>query len=85
MPNGRYVQIEDQDWVGICMYEGKRGNKIILDPKQTDNEYLDTALHELLHQLEPDWSEGKVSKYANFMSQVLVKLGYNKRLSADKP
>lgn len=51
---------------------------IEIDPRQGAYEYLDTALHELIHVEFPDWSEKKVASTARKFSKFLWKLKYRK-------
>jgi hypothetical protein len=57
-------------------YQGE--GLIEIDPRQSNKAYLDTLIHEGLHILFPDWSEYKVKKSANKMSEILWKSGYRK-------
>lgn len=44
---------------------------IHVDPRQTSRQYLDTLIHEMLHVYNPEWSESRVSKTANEMTEIL--------------
>lgn len=61
---------------GMC-YNGKGLVKI--HPFQPEEARLDTLVHELLHLMCPDWSEKKVTRFAQFMSKQLWKQGYRRR------
>jgi len=53
--------------------------KIIeIDPRQTSKNYLDTLIHELLHVYNPEWSETKVSKTANEITDIIWKKNYRR-------
>ena len=51
---------------------------IEIDPRQTSKNYLDTLIHELLHVYAPNWSETKVSKTANEMTDIIWKKNYRR-------
>ena len=51
---------------------------IEIDPRQTSKNYLDTLIHELLHVYNPEWSETKVSKTANEMTDIIWKKNYRR-------
>ena len=51
---------------------------IEIDPRQTSKNYLDTLIHELLHVYNPEWSENKVSKTANEMTQIIWQKNYRR-------
>lgn len=44
---------------------------IEVDPRQGQKKLLDTLIHELLHILEPDWSERKVAKTATTLTNYI--------------
>ncbi len=64
----------DRAW-GMC-FHGKALIKI--HPFQPEEHRLDTLVHELLHLMCPDWSEKKVSRYAQFLSRQVWKQGYRR-------
>ena len=51
---------------------------IELDPRQSSKEYLDTAIHEGLHLLAPDWTERQVAVGARKLSSLLWALGFRR-------
>ena len=53
---------------------------IEIDPRQPPKEYLDTLIHELLHQVKPSsyWDEDAVVKAANALSHHLWEQGYRR-------
>ena len=51
---------------------------IEIDPRQRSKAYLDTLIHELLHVYNPDWSETKVTKTANEMTEIIWKKNYRR-------
>tara|TARA_B100000959_G_C14769991_1_gene537085 strand:- start:522 stop:815 length:294 start_codon:yes stop_codon:yes gene_type:complete len=51
---------------------------IEIDPRQTSRNYLDTLIHELLHVYNPEWSENKVSKTANEITDIIWKKNYRR-------
>jgi hypothetical protein len=58
---------------GDCDAANKPRKAIRLDPDQTDEELLDTLLHEMGHVLWPDLNEGAVERIAGeFCAAVLA-------------
>lgn len=53
---------------------------IEIDPRQTPREYMDTLIHELLHQVKASsyWDETAVTKVANALSHHLWEEGYRR-------
>ena len=51
---------------------------IEVDPRQKSKNYLDTLIHEMLHVYNPDWSESKVSKTANEMTDIIWQKNYRR-------
>ena len=51
---------------------------IEVDPRQKSKNYLDTLIHELLHVYNPEWSETKVSKTANEITDIIWKKNYRR-------
>ena len=49
-----------------------------IDPRQDSKEYLDTAIHELLHVAQPDLSETSVIRVSRLISSALWKLGFRR-------
>lgn len=49
-------------------------NEIWLDPRQTDCEFRETALHERFHISFPDWSEFKIQKIAKAFNNYLIEV-----------
>jgi hypothetical protein len=49
-----------------------------IDPRQCSKEYLDTAIHELLHVAQPELSESKVVRVSRLISSKLWKLGFRR-------
>jgi hypothetical protein len=58
---------------GLC-YDGI----IEIDPRQNSKEYLDTAIHEMLHLVMPEMKEEDVARSARKMASVLWRLGYRR-------
>ena len=59
---------------GWCYSDGT----IEIDPRQTQKQYLDTIIHELLHWVSPTWNERKVSATARLITRELWKAGYRR-------
>jgi len=51
---------------------------IEVDPRQRSKNYLDTLIHEMLHVYNPDWSENKVTKTANEMTDIIWQKNYRR-------
>ena len=49
-----------------------------LDPRQDSKEYLDTLIHEILHVLEPKWTEEAVWDAAELLSRKIWKANYRR-------
>jgi hypothetical protein len=60
------------------------GRQIRIGTWQSEEEKLDTILHELLHCVEPCWTEERVAQASREMSRVLWRLGYRRVDSIDK-
>ena len=51
---------------------------IEVDPRQRSKNYLDTLIHEMLHVYNPEWSETKVTKTANEMTDIIWQKNYRR-------
>ncbi len=51
---------------------------IQLDPRLTGKHHLETAIHEVLHLQNPEWSENMITKKAKQMCKVLWELDYRR-------
>lgn len=60
---------------GECI---KSEGKIWIHKYLPQRSRLNTLIHEILHCLEPEWSESKVSKRAGQICKVLWKQGYRR-------
>ena len=60
------------------VYGEQEGNRIRINPDQTEEERLDTLVHELWHFLEPEATEEQVIERAAVISTVLWKYGYRR-------
>ena len=65
--------------VGQC-WPGTDEHVIEIDPRQCPKEYLDTLIHEALHELFPKASEPKILRAGTSVAQLLWRLGYRRRL-----
>lgn len=81
--NLRFVpQLRDYgDMVDPGSAEGRR---IRIGTWQSEEELLDTILHELLHCIEPNWTEERVTQASREMSLVLWRLRYRRVDPIDK-
>lgn len=53
--------------------------EVVIDPRQSESELLDTAVHEALHVAFPRLSEGRIAKSATLIADTLWKMGYRRR------
>jgi hypothetical protein len=60
---------------GTC---NKKTGMITIDPRQSEEELLDTLIHEVLHSSYPFLEEDVIHKGGNAVSDVLWKLGYRR-------
>lgn len=51
---------------------------IEVDPRQREQTRLDTIVHELLHHVNEDWSESRVSEAAGIFAKVLWEDGWRR-------
>lgn len=74
------------EWQGNLNFR-PAGGTIILDPRQPEEELLDTAVHELLHDAAPYLEEYAVEVYGNHISDALWKMGWRltKKPTLSKP
>lgn len=52
-----------------------------IDPRQTSKEYLDTLIHEALHELLPQHSEEWVTNAATTLSRLIWRMGFRRLAS----
>lgn len=74
------------EWRGNLNFKPS-GGEIILDPRQPEDELLDTAVHELLHDACPYLEEYAVEVYGNHISDALWRMGWRltKKPTLPKP
>lgn len=60
---------------GTC---NKQTGNITIDPRQSEEEMMDTIIHEVLHSSYPFLEEDVIHKGGNAVSEVLWKLGYRR-------
>ena len=53
-------------------------NLVELEPRQKPKKFLAVLIHEILHCLEPDWSESKVDRHSMKIADIVWKQGYRK-------
>lgn len=68
-PNGRN---------GTSFGETDKKTEITLDPRQSEGELLDSAVHELLHVVFPHASEANVHAKATRIADTLWRMGYRR-------
>jgi hypothetical protein len=57
----------------------KPTGEVVIDPRQSPSELLDTAVHEALHVACPFMSEAKVAKTATIIADTLWRMGYRRK------
>lgn len=57
----------------------KRTGEVNLDPRQPEDEMIDSAVHEFLHVACPYMAEAKVASTATIIAEALWKLGYRRK------
>ena len=62
--------------LGLCEDDGK----ITIHHKQSEEERMDTVIHEVIHHLQPEATEEEVIRQASLLSTVLWKAGYRRTL-----
>ena len=60
------------------MYEYIKDSDFEYTSSTKSKNYLDTLIHEMLHVYNPDWSESKVSKTANEMTDIIWSKNYRR-------
>jgi hypothetical protein len=63
---------------GTSFGETDKKTEISLDPRQSEGELLDSAVHELLHVCFPNASEESVHAKATRIADTLWKMGYRR-------
>ena len=63
---------------GTSFGETDKKKEITLDPRQSESELLDSAVHELLHVVFPNASEANVHAKASRIADTLWKMGYRR-------
>lgn len=61
-------------------YKKYKAGTILIDPRQNQKSFMNTAIHEKLHNICPGWCESKISKTAGKITNLLWDLGYRKEL-----
>ena len=72
----RVVNKKLEDCVGQC-YPGYN-HMIEIDPRQSPQDYMDTLIHETIHELFPKMKEPKVLHAATTITNLLWKLSYRR-------
>lgn len=68
---------ETDNCVGQC-WPFTRRHVIEIDPRQYPSEYMDTLIHEALHEILPHKSEKFILKAASSIANLLWRLGYRR-------
>jgi hypothetical protein len=53
--------------------------EIVIDPRQSEQEMIDTIVHEVLHIIYPKTSEAVIASNATTVASVLWRLGYRSK------
>ncbi len=53
---------------------------IKIDPRQAPDEMLDTLIHEILHEAQPEITEEGIERISNLISDTLWREGYRKTI-----
>ena len=69
---------ETTDCVGQC-WPFTRQHIIEIDPRQCPKDYLDTLIHESLHEILPRKSEKFILRAASSIANLLWRMGYRKK------
>ena len=79
----KIVSKRPQKVLGFCFHNSwgkyKKGT-ILIDPKQNQRCFLNTCIHEMLHNKCPGWTETRIREVANFISRGIWEQGYRKEL-----
>jgi len=68
---------ETDNCMGQCWPHTKK-HIIEIDPRQSPKDYLDTIIHESLHELFPNKKESVINRSGTSIANLLWKLGYRK-------
>jgi hypothetical protein len=63
------------EWKGTLSFRPMNG-EICIDPRQPEDELLDTTVHELIHDAMPYLEEAAVEFYGNHISDALWRMGW---------
>lgn len=71
---------EEHGCVGLCFPDyDEKIKTLYIDPRLYPKDYLDTLIHETIHQCFPKLSEQKVLNGATTIANLLWRLGYRKK------
>ena len=69
---------ESERCVGQCWPYNTRKYIIEIEPRQYPKDYLDTLIHEALHEILPNKSEKFILRAASSIAHLLWRLGYRR-------
>ena len=72
-----HKDLEDDGCVGQC-WPFTRRHIIEIDPRQYPSEYMDTLIHEALHEIYPKNSEKNILRAASSLANLLWRMGYRR-------
>ena len=84
-PAGFRYHVEEADLshgdLGECLFTWRRGRPglVRVAAGQKPAERLDTLVHELLHAIQPRWSERQVKRTATCLAQAIQKDGWRRQ------
>lgn len=58
-----------------CFGMWQRAGLVWVDPRQKDKSYVDTLIHEMLHEYAPEWTENRVRRTASKIAKQLWAFG----------
>lgn len=70
--------LESDGCVGQCWPGTHEDNRMEVDPRQTQIDYMDTVIHEAMHMLFPKVKESKILKSGTSIAILLWRLGYRR-------
>lgn len=72
--------LQEEGCVGLCYPDYDDEIKtLFIDPRLCPRDYMDTLIHETIHQCFPKLSENKVLNVATTIAHLLWRLGYRKK------
>jgi len=70
--------------VGLCFDPSEDDPKILVNPNQTERQFMNTVIHEMAHAFFWNASEENVAKFGNTVTRFLYAQGWRKTKNKDK-